>query len=215
MEHTEKPKKHRTEWNSEEIFFLKTHYGVIQTRLIAKRLGRTEDAIRWMIRKLGLRLVDRYSSWTEEEKEIIRIHYSRGDGIKHVMSLLPGRTRGAILIMVNKLGVHSSGTRRWSESERKILIQFYSVEGLAVTSRLPGRTRNAIITMARQMEIPSPYNEKGPRQQKWTPEEWLRIEKYDHLPLTELSALFPERTQISVRKARDRSKVRRTHSKRH
>lgn len=86
--------------------------------------------------------MDPYQPWTEEEKEIIRSHFSAGNKITEIMPLLPGRTRGAMYLMKDKLNVHS--TRHWSQQERLILSQYYPVEGMAVADRLPGRTRASV-----------------------------------------------------------------------
>ncbi|EMA0079709.1 hypothetical protein U1K26_000976 [Salmonella enterica] len=90
---------------------------------IAEILGRTFEAVRQVIRERGQRLMDPYHPWTENEKEIIRTRFAAGDNIAQIMPLLPGRTRGAIYLMKDKLDTHS--TRRWSEQERQILAQYY------------------------------------------------------------------------------------------
>lgn len=79
--------------------------------------------------------MDTYQPWTEEEEEkaTIRTHFAAGCGIVQIMSLLPGRTRGAIYLMKDKLDVHSS--RQWSKLERQILAQYYPVEGMDVADR--------------------------------------------------------------------------------
>ncbi|EAS1760769.1 hypothetical protein BH012_22925, partial [Salmonella enterica] len=133
---------HRKAWTQVELEFVKTYYGTVPTENIAKILGRTFDAVRWVVRNQKRRLMVPYHPWTEEEKEIIRTHFAAGNGIADILPLLPGRTRGAIYLMKDKLDVHS--TRQWSQQERQILSQYYPVEGMAVTDRLTGRTRTSV-----------------------------------------------------------------------
>lgn len=39
------------------------------TSLIAEKLGRTENAVRWIIRSLDIPLTEKYRPWTEVEKK--------------------------------------------------------------------------------------------------------------------------------------------------
>ncbi|EIZ8585495.1 hypothetical protein MQY53_003064 [Salmonella enterica subsp. enterica] len=201
MDKKNKSKKYRRAWTPEEIEFVKVNYGFMMTSVIAEKLGRTENAVRWIIRGLDIPLTEKYRPWTAVEKKIIRTYSSRPDGIELVASMLPWRTRGAIFRMMDKLGI--ARPRKWKEQECQILEQYYSVEGVAVAERLPGRTPHAVRSMANQLGI-KPVT--GVIQQKWTPEEWQRLVENKHLPLVELAALFPDRTQVSVRKALSRMK---------
>ncbi len=193
---------YRTIWTLKEFKFVEENYGIIPTALIAEALGRTVDAVRWVVRNQKQKLMDPYQPWTEEEKAIIRTHFTAGSQIAQIMSLLPGRTRGAIYLMKDKLNVHSP--RQWNEQERQVLVQYYPVEGMAVTDRLPGRTRASVRQAAYSMGLNLPSSETMPVQQKWTQKELLRLEANQSLPLAELAALFPGRTPVSVRKARIR-----------
>ncbi|EGX8054509.1 hypothetical protein QEA29_004533 [Salmonella enterica] len=193
---------HRKAWTQVELEFVKTYYGTVPTENIAKILGRTFDAVRWVVRNQKRRLMVPYHPWTEEEKEIIRTHFAAGNGIADILPLLPGRTRGAIYLMKDKLDVHS--TRQWSQQERQILSQYYPVEGMAVTDRLTGRTRTSVRQAAYAMGLKLPDSKARPVQQKWSKEELQRLETNQNLSLSELTALFPGRTSVSVRKARIR-----------
>ncbi|ECG5959135.1 hypothetical protein E1630_24455 [Salmonella enterica subsp. enterica serovar Baguida] len=104
--------------------------------------------------------------------------------------------------MKDKLDVHS--TRQWSQQERQILSQYYPVEGMAVTDRLTGRTRTSVRQAAYAMGLKLPDSKARPVQQKWSKEELQRLETNQNLSLSELTALFPGRTSVSVRKARIR-----------
>ncbi|EJX0633965.1 hypothetical protein ODD08_004046 [Salmonella enterica] len=193
---------HRTAWTTTELRFVEQYYGIVETAKIAKALGRTIDAIRWVVRNHKHKLMEPYCPWTEEEKEIIRTRFAAGDEIAQIMPLLPGRTRGAIYLMKDKLKAHSP--RKWSEQERQILAQYYPTEGMTVAARLPGRTKAAVRQTAYAMGLNLPDSETRPVQQKWSREELEQLEANQHLPLTKLGALFPGRTSVSVRKARIR-----------
>ncbi|EAY9754084.1 hypothetical protein OY03_002758 [Salmonella enterica subsp. enterica] len=101
--------------------------------------------------------------------------------------------------MKDKLNVHSP--RQWNEQERQVLVQYYTVEGMAVADRLPGRTRVSVRQAAYSMGLNLPGSETRPVQQKWSLKELIRLEANQSLPLAELAALFPGRTPVSVRKA--------------
>ncbi|HAF2404048.1 TPA: hypothetical protein H2W70_004109 [Salmonella enterica] len=211
MKNTEKDRNHRTAWTFTELRFVEQYYGIMPTTQIAETLGRTIDAIRWVVRNHKLNLMEPYQPWTEEEKEIIRTRFAAGDNIAQIMPLLPGRTRGAIYLMKDKLDTHS--TRRWSEQERQILAQYYPTEGMAVAGRLPGRTQVAIRQTVYAMKLRLLGSEIK-TVQAWSREEQQRLETHQHLPLVELTALFPGRNQQSVRKARIRLEKRQKNSQR-
>ncbi|EBB7908372.1 hypothetical protein CKR46_16700 [Salmonella enterica] len=200
MKSKQKYRNHRSMWMTKEIEFVKTNYGTMMTSLIAEKLGRTENAIRWVVRNLDIPLTEKYRSWTEVEKKIIRTYSSRVDGVALVASLLPWRTRGAIFRMMDKLGIIRG--KKWNAKELRILEQYYPAEGIAVADRLPGRTPYAVRSMATQRGIK--LIDSGSVQQKWTPEEWQLLKENSQLPFVDLAALFPERTHTSVRKALDR-----------
>ncbi|TKV08984.1 hypothetical protein FDX19_13600 [Citrobacter sp. wls619] len=189
-----KNRRYRTIWTFKEFKFVEENYGIIPTTLIAETLGRTVDAARWVVRNQEKRLRDPYQPWTEEEKAIIRTHFTAGCGIAQIMSLLPGRTRRAIYLIKDKLNVHSP--RHWNEQERQVLVQYYPVEGMAVAERLPGRTRVSVRQAAYSLGLNLPGSETRPVQQKWTQKELLRLEANQSLPLAELAVLFPGRTPV-------------------
>lgn len=201
MEKNNTSNNHRAVWTTAELRYVKQHYGIISTAQIADALGRTVAAIRWVVRKHGFNLMESYRPWTGKEKEIIRTRFAAGDNIAQIMPLLPGRTRGAIYLMKDKLDAHSP--RRWSDWERQILAQYYPTEGMAVVNRLTGRTKEAVRQTACAMGLR--LRDREVRSvQKWTREEQQLLKTYQYLPLAELTVLFPGRSQQSVRKARIR-----------
>lgn len=193
------PRKSRRTWTPDEIDFVKKNTGVMAAPLMAEYLGRTENAVRWMIRHLNNPTTENERPWTEAEKKVLRTWFLRADGIEQVMSILPWRTRNSIIRMMDRLTTPEPGkgrSRKWRADELRILEQYYPVEGIAVASRLPGRTFCAVRSTANQRGIKS-----GLLPRKWTQEEWQRMDENSHLLPEELAALFPGRTQKAVIKA--------------
>ncbi|EBP4342236.1 hypothetical protein UK30_10315 [Salmonella enterica] len=193
------PRKHHGDWTDEEIHFVKTHYGTMTTAVIAEKLGRNENAVRWEIYKLNTAQNKKGQPWTEAEKKVIRTYFHRADGIELVTSILPWRTRNEIVqIVSNSI---KTRTKKWTAQERLILEQYYPVEGKLVADRLPGRTPCAARSMANLLGIK--VVDSGLVPPEWTQEEWLRLNESHHLPLAEATELFPGRTQTALRKARE------------
>lgn len=99
------------------------------------------------------------------------------------------------------MGIVNTSTQAWCEEERQILIQHYSAVGTGVTAMLTGRTERAVIMAAHNMRITFQGSAGTSYHQKWSEQEWQLLTGNSHLPLDELTALFPGRTQASVRKA--------------
>lgn len=192
---------HRQPWLLSEIRYVEAHYGKTPTSKIAEHLGRTATAVRMCANKLGCSKAASIL-WSEAEKDIIRTHYANGEGITRVMQLLPGRTRKTIFMMAHTIGVVSA--RNWSAQECKILKKYYPLLGTATVDKLVGRTIDAVKIKANDMGLRF-FGCSGPgKQRMWQPEELKKLEKHLHLPLTELAAYFPDRTLISVKKAKQR-----------
>ena len=79
--------------------------------------------------------------WTDGEIEILREYYPI-EGTK-VAKRLPGRTKGTIMTMAQKVGIRRDPPR-WSSEEIDILRQHYPLEGATAARHLPGRTKSAI-----------------------------------------------------------------------
>lgn len=143
------------------------------------------------------------SHWAEYEKEIIRSHYGRGEGITLVYERLPGRSRAAIFAMAIKMGITSP--RNWHDDEVTILSSHYPKLGVKVASLLPGRTEDAVKLKASSLKLKYVGGkENGSHQRIWNHQELLLLKKYHHLPLTEAMVFFPDRSPSSIRKARVR-----------
>lgn len=193
-------RNHRTPWTFRELAFVEKHYGSMATVAIAEHLGRTPTSVRSAARSMGCLSGNKtYAPWTDEEKEIVRIHYAKGTA--QVMALLPNRTRQTIQWMANKLGVVSA--RSWSRDEEHILMTYYPEQGVAVAERLPGRTVEAVKLMACDMGIRYLGGDSA-GQRIWSEEEQRLLASNDHLIFPELLRLFPHRSRLSVKKARER-----------
>lgn len=197
MAHSSHYRNHRTTWTISDLTFVEKHYRIMKTKLIAEYLGRSPISVRAAARSLG-RSRKNSSPWTEAEKDIVRAHYAKG--VRYVSALLPGRSSAMIGWIAQTLGVGSG--RGWSREEEHILATFYPEQGAAVARQLPGRTPDAVKLKACDMGVKFLGGKKGPRM--WSEDELMCLLKHDHLILPDLLKLFPERSRLSVKKARDR-----------
>ncbi|ELN2574362.1 hypothetical protein [Enterobacter kobei] len=195
-----KERNRRQRWTLAEMRYVEQHYGTVRARVIAEHLGRPLASVHTIAIKLGCS--GKALPWTEEEKEVIRTRYARGEGITRVMALLPGRTRRTIFAMAATLGVNSA--RSWSEEELRVLRAHYAAEGTAASRRLPGRTPEAIKVKACELGLTFCGDGLQGRQQMWQPEELALLQANQHLGLTRLAPLFPGRSRGSVKKALER-----------
>ncbi|MGU9756283.1 hypothetical protein ACV1BL_01685 [Serratia marcescens] len=106
----------RGDWSDEEKAFLTKHYGRLSTQKIAARLGKSVSAVRAAVTRLELGKWHNVP-WTEAELALMRAHYKKViDGMK---LLLPERTRGAIVVQAEKMGL--TGTRLWLPDEDRVI----------------------------------------------------------------------------------------------
>lgn len=141
-------RNHRSAWTIRELKIVETCYGRESTAAIARRLGRTAAAVRQKAVALGLSGTSIH--WSSQEEEVLRNEYARGEGISHVMTLLPGRTRKTIFQKARMLGITSG--RSWTEEECRILAENYPIKGGAMEG-LPNRTPEAIKIKASYLGI--------------------------------------------------------------
>ena len=96
------------------------------------------------------------STWTEDEKNILRKHYPKG-GVKKARRWLPGRADGAIKAQADYLGIKIIGFGAWTESEKELFKEHYPQGGfLAATQYLPGRTKASMHNMAINLGVSAP-----------------------------------------------------------
>lgn len=185
----------RTAWTIDEIRVVEQHYGTLSVAEIGKLLGRTRSSVRSMANRL--KCCAEYDLWSDAEVDILRTHYAAGADMGTLLAMLPRRTKAGIRSKVDTLGIIR---RRWREDENRILRKYYLLEGIATAVRLPGRTASAIRNQAYALGL---YR---PRRIKWSEEEWVLLEKNQHLDLSELHKLFPGRSPQAVCHARIRLK---------
>ena len=94
--------------------------------------------------------------WSEQVLEILWAHYGSGAWITRVQALLPGRTKGAIGVQANKMGIRES--QNWSPEEIEILREYYPYPGSEIAKKLPHRTVAAIKTQASRLKIKKFHN---------------------------------------------------------
>lgn len=206
MDIQKKYRNNRSRWTTRDIRFIEQHYRTLALTDIATRLGRTPGAVALMAYKLGCRRKP-CAPWTEQEKEIIRVHYAGGAGIANVMKLLPTRSEKAIFAMAKAIGIASG--KRWRKDELRTLEKFYPEYGTDRVACLLNRSPESVKLKASRMGIR--YRGcaiDGGVFRIWSPEEWTKLEKTMHLSVAEQMVLLPGRTRLSVEKARERLKKR-------
>lgn len=80
----------RRGWNTEEISFIKTNYGILTLHQISSKLSRSYNSVSKKIHKLKL---DDPRKWTKEEDKILVENYEYNP---EVFSLLPNRSYDAV-----------------------------------------------------------------------------------------------------------------------
>ncbi|EAA9928489.1 hypothetical protein A6856_23790 [Salmonella enterica] len=161
-----------------------------------------------MVKDMGLRKRPKMAKipWTEQELEILRIHYGAGAWISRVQSLLPGRTKGAISMQAQKMGIKES--LGWQPDEISILQKYYPKIGSLVAERLPGRTVAAIKTQAARLGC---ISRRRMPNKVWTTEELKRLEDNISLSVDNLMNLFPDCTRHVLvymrKKIKDKGKI--------
>lgn len=130
----------RYKYTDEDIEFLKMYYPIGDWDNIFKRFPNlSKQAIFSKMSKLKIAYNKNFDNndnykvarkkWTEEEIEIIKNNYSVYN-INYVQSLLPNRSKNAITLMANKLGVLSfvRMNELWTKKERQYIIDNWELE---------------------------------------------------------------------------------------
>lgn len=194
-------RNHRSAWTLRELKIVESSYGREPTAAIARRLGRTAAAVRQKAVALGLGGTSTH--WSRREEEVLRNKYARGDGINHVMTLLPGRTRKTIFQKARMLGITSG--RSWTNDECHILAKNYPSKGMSMEG-LPDRTPEAIKIKASCLGIRFMGDDTSVSR-PWTDAEKSILAENLGRYITELYPLFPDRSPRAIQKARDRLKL--------
>ena len=138
----------------------------------------------------------RVGNWTKREDRILKKHYAKKDNqidFELLTSILPNRTRGAIIHRAYELKLTNSHRKRnythrkskkemtktithqakhskWTKQEDNILRENYSKEGVVKISRIrklmPHRTKGAIMVRACQLKITNNHRHRSKHYKK-------------------------------------------------
>lgn len=120
--------------------------------LLARRLGRTPDALRLRASKLGLYRPVRRRRWTPSEDAAIRDGYDSGLTCRAIARGLPGRSSASVTARAGKLGL-ATHARRWTPADDRRLVRLAVSHPIDELSRLLGRTPDALRQRARGLGI--------------------------------------------------------------
>ncbi|TKV05707.1 hypothetical protein FDX19_21915 [Citrobacter sp. wls619] len=178
-----------------------------------------------------------HQRWSDEEKRLLE--RNRYLPLAKLTVLFPERTKASVRSyrqLLNKrrdsTSCHSKMNERekgapearnhhtdWNDEDSAFLETWYGTMSTELIAEILGRSRRAIKLAVRnrmvtgQVESATGISLSDSRsklvQRKWSQEEWQRLEANHHLPLAELTALFPGRTPMAVRGACSRLTARR------
>ena len=126
---------------------------------IARRLGRTVEAVANMSRRLGLRRRDTAQPWTASELATLDRMLDEGRSLRQIAEAT-GHPRSSVADKLRRLGVTSRRFRRpWSEQERETVLRMHGEgAGLAVIAEaLPSRSIDAIQQKLQELVGPAPF----------------------------------------------------------
>ncbi len=139
---------------------------------LARRLGRSPDALRLHARHLGLHHPQPRRRWAEWEAALVRDGYTSALPCAEIARQLPQRTTTSVAARARKLGLISYA-RRWSTDDDQRLMRL-TARGSAledVAQRL-GRIPEAIRRRASRLGVQPPTPVPAPRRaRRWTREE--------------------------------------------
>lgn len=131
----------RHKYTKEDIDFLKIYYPIgdwdriferfpdVSKQSIFSKMSKLKIPYNNKVFKDNENYKNKKKKWTEEEVEIIKNNYSNYD-IDYVQSLLPNRSKNAIILMANKIGVLSYNKTNaiWTAEEEKYIIDNWELE---------------------------------------------------------------------------------------
>ncbi|RLC78613.1 MAG: hypothetical protein DRI61_09580 [Chloroflexi bacterium] len=95
-----KPKRSNKRWTDEEIAFMKDYYGILSPKEIARRLGRSYNAVRNKAVELGL---TKSLDWTDKEIALLKALYGRMPASE--IAKLLGRSEDSVYHKAMRLGL--------------------------------------------------------------------------------------------------------------
>lgn len=147
-------------WSPEEDNIIRQYYCTEGVKKCLSLLpGRTEKATQYRAAMLGIKSSRNNALiFSEEEIQIIKDYYSRENGTKIVQSLLPDKSKYAILSKAKELGL--TKTKHWTKEEDDIIKQYYPEESSNVSRRLPGRSKKSCTSRAKKLGVKSNFKER-------------------------------------------------------
>lgn len=155
----------RYKYTEEDIIFLKTYYPVGNWDKIFERFPNlSKQAIFSKMSKLKIPYHKNFNDnknysnikrkWTEEEIEIVKNNYSICD-IDDMRLLLPNRSKNAIILMANKLGILSFNkvNLAWTEQEEQYIRDNWELEPDRVMAIKLNRTPRSVQWRRLELEL--------------------------------------------------------------
>jgi hypothetical protein len=140
---------------------------------LARRLGRSPDALRLHARALGLTDPRPRRRWVEREDVLLRKGYALGLTCPAISArFLPGRSSGAVAARARKLGL-ASYARLWSAAEERRLAELARLgTPLEEAAALLVRTPEAVRRQARRLGLPAlPSSQQASAHRRWRRED--------------------------------------------
>lgn len=135
-------------------------------------------------------------NWSVEDENMMRQYYpSMGVKVKSMLSV--DRSRNAIKMKAQKLGLVCNQIKKWSKEDKVFLKENYGVLDTEVIAEKLNRTKASIITMANSMNIVSKANKLCLKDlyHNWSDEEIEILKKYYPLEGEKAFARLPYKTK--------------------
>ena len=151
----------RQKYTDDDIDFLKLHYPIGDWDSIFDRFPNvTKQAICSKMSKMKIPYNAKRKScknvgkkkWSNDEIEIIKVYYPNYE-LDYVIKLLPGRSKDAIVIAANKLGVLSYNKRQtlWTKEQEQYIAEHWELEPDKIMAVKLKRTFRAVKCKREQM----------------------------------------------------------------
>lgn len=159
----EPPRGRREElrpWTEEERDRLRAlHAEHLPSGEIARRLGRTGEAVSNMSRRLGLRRRDTAQPWTPAQLRALEGMLDDGCSLKEIAEAT-GHPRSSVADKLRRLNVKSLRFRKpWTDDERQTVLALHASGAslAAIAQTLPGRSPDAIQQKLQELIGPAPF----------------------------------------------------------
>lgn len=187
-------------------------------QVLARRLGRTPDALRLRAANMGFYRPSPRRRWSSSEDAAIRDGYDSGLSCTEIASELPARSVAGVAARARQLGL-ATHARRWTAADEERLRRLPPSYRLEELTRLLGRTPDAIRQRARKLGVVLPSSGGCPRAgAAWTADEDELLHLHPGLNPAVLAQLLGRSdravtirlAKLGLRAGRERSPHRRT-----